>query len=96
MYNTKSSNYATLDQLCNMVTEGRDLVVYDAKTGDDITHAVLTQIILEQEGKGENLLPVEFLRQVISFYDDGLVCFSPNILNKACKRLLGTRRKYVT
>ena len=53
LYNTESSNYATLDQLCDMVKEGRDFVVYDAKTGDDITRAVLTQIILEQEGKGE-------------------------------------------
>ena len=54
LYNTESNSFATLDQLCDMVKEGRDFVVYDAKTGDDITRAVLTQIILDQEGKGEN------------------------------------------
>ena len=93
LYNTESSSYATLDQLCDMVKEGRDFVVYDAKTGDDITRAVLTQIILEQEGKGENLLPVSFLRQVISFYDDGLGVVLSKYLEQSMKAFAGNQEK---
>jgi len=93
LYNTESSSYATLDQLCDMVKEGRNFVVYDAKTGDDITRAVLTQIILEQEGKGENLLPVSFLRQVISFYDDGLGVVLSKYLEQSMKAFAGNQEK---
>jgi polyhydroxyalkanoate synthesis repressor PhaR len=63
LYNTESSSYITLENLADMVRKGRDFVVYDAKTGDDITRSVLTQIIVEEEGKGHNLLPTNFLRQ---------------------------------
>jgi polyhydroxyalkanoate synthesis repressor PhaR len=72
LYNTATSSYVTLDHLCQMVKDGVDFVVYDAKTGEDITRAVLTQIIVEEEGKGDNLLPISFLRQVISFYGDSM------------------------
>lgn len=70
LYNTATSSYVTLDHLCQMVKDGVDFVVKDAKTGEDITRSVLTQIIVEEEGKGQNLLPVSFLRQLIGFYGD--------------------------
>jgi polyhydroxyalkanoate synthesis repressor PhaR len=68
LYNTESSSYITLDNLADMVRAGRDFVVYDARTGDDITRSVLTQIIVEEESKGHALLPTTFLRQLIGFY----------------------------
>ena len=67
LYNTESSSYVTLEDLAGMVRAGRDFVVYDAKTAEDITRSVLTQIIVEEEAKGQNLLPVSFLRQLIGF-----------------------------
>ena len=70
----------TLDYLAEMVKNGEDFVVYDAKSGDDITHPVLTQIIFEEEAKGESLLPTEFLRQLIQFYGDSLQSFVPSYL----------------
>ena len=72
LYNTATSSYVTLDFLADMVKNGEDFVVYDAKSGDDITHSVLTQIIFEEESKGQNLLPIQFLRQLIKFYGDSL------------------------
>lgn len=80
LYNTEASSYVTLDHLAQMVKEGREFVVYDAKTGEDITRQVLTQIIVEEEGKGRNLLPIGFLRQLISFYDDSLQALVPRYL----------------
>src|SRR5258705_12164716 len=69
LYNTATSSYVTLDDLAEMIKKGGDFVVYDAKTSEDITRSVLTQIIVEQEQKGgQNLLPISFLRQGISFY----------------------------
>ena len=65
LYNTATSSYVTLDDLCHMVQEKQDFVVYDAKSGEDITRSVLTQIIVEEESKGHNLLPIGFLRQLI-------------------------------
>ncbi|HVV31610.1 MAG TPA: polyhydroxyalkanoate synthesis repressor PhaR, partial [Vitreimonas sp.] len=70
LYNTAASSYVTLDHLSEMVREGIDFVVQDAKTGDDITRSVLTQIIFEQESKGQSMLPVQFLRRLIRFYGD--------------------------
>ena len=70
LYNTETSTYVTLDDLAEMVRSDRDFVVYDAKSGDDLTHSVLTQIIVDQESKGQTLLPVPFLRQLIRFYGD--------------------------
>ena len=80
LYNTATSSYVTLDHLCQMVKHGDDFVVYDAKTGDDITRSVLTQIIFEEEGKGQNMLPISFLRQLIGFYGDSLQALVPSYL----------------
>lgn len=80
LYNTATSSYVTLDHLCQMVQEDIDFVVYDAKTGDDITRAVLTQIIVEEEAKGQNLLPINFLRQLIGFYGDNMQWMVPRYL----------------
>jgi len=81
LYNTASSCYVTLDHLSQMVKDNEDFVVYDAKTGEDITRSVLTQIIVEEEGKdGQNLLPIGFLRQLISFYGDSLGGLVPRYL----------------
>jgi len=85
LYNTESSSYITLENLADMVRAGRDFVVYDAKTGDDITRSVLTQIIVEEEGKGHNLLPTNFLRQLIGFYGGGLQGVVPGYLDQAMK-----------
>ena len=83
LYDTRSSSYITLDNLAEMVRQGVDFVVYDAKTGEDITRGVLTQIIVEQEGKGSNLLPIGFLRQLIGFYGDQMQGLVPKYLEQA-------------
>ena len=80
LYNTATSAYVTLDHLSQMVKEKIDFVVYDAKTGEDITRSVLTQIIVEEESKGQTLLPIPFLRQLISFYGDSLQGVVPQYL----------------
>ena len=81
LYNTATSSYVTLEDLCAMVKQGMDFVVHDAKTGEDITRAVLTQIIVEEESKGgQNLLPIGFLRQLIAFYGDNLQSVLPRYL----------------
>ena len=83
LYNTSTSSYVTLDDLSRMVKEGHDFVVFDAKSGDDITRAVLTQIIVEEEQKGQNLLPIGFLRQLISLYGDSMQWMVPRYLEQA-------------
>lgn len=83
LYNTESSSYITLDNLADMVRLGRDFVVYDAKSGDDITRGVLTQIIVEEEGKGQNLLPTNFLRQLIGLYGGSMQGVVPKYLEHA-------------
>lgn len=80
LYNTATSSYVTLDHLAEMVKEGVDFAVYDAKSGEDITRSVLTHIIVEQESKGQNLLPTSFLRHLISFYGDSLQAVVPKYL----------------
>jgi polyhydroxyalkanoate synthesis repressor PhaR len=81
LYHTGTSTYVTLEDLAGMVREGEDFAVYDAKTGEEITRSVLTQIIFEQEGKeGQNLLPVTFLRQLIRFYGDSMQALVPSYL----------------
>ena len=80
LYNTATSSYVTLDHLSQMVKENVEFAVYDAKSGDDITRSVLTQIIVEEESKGQNLLPLNFLRQLISFYGDNLQFLVPRYL----------------
>ena len=84
LYNTATSSYVTLDDLAKLIKEGGDFVAHDAKTGEDITRSVLTQIIVEQEQKGgQNLLPTSFLRQLISFYGDSMQFLVPGYLEQA-------------
>jgi polyhydroxyalkanoate synthesis repressor PhaR len=83
LYNTESSSYITLDNLAEMVRQGRNFVVYDAKSGEDITRSVLTQIIVEEEGKGKAMLPTAFLRQLIGFYGDSVQGLVPRYLEQA-------------
>ncbi|WP_068311283.1 polyhydroxyalkanoate synthesis repressor PhaR [Polycladidibacter hongkongensis] len=80
LYDTSSSSYVTLEDLAVMVKDGREFVVQDAKSGEDITRSVLTQIIFEQESKGQNLLPIAFLRQLIGFYGDSMQSIVPSYL----------------
>jgi polyhydroxyalkanoate synthesis repressor PhaR len=80
LYNTASSSYVTLEHLADMVKKGVDFVVYDAKTNEDITRTVLTQIIFEEESQGQSLLPIQFLRQLISFYGNSVQAFLPSYL----------------
>ncbi len=87
LYNTSSSAYVTLDDLSLMVKDGVDFVVQDAKTGENITRQVLTQIIFEEEAKGQNLLPVDFLRQLIRFYGDSMQAFVPSYLQFSMEHL---------
>jgi polyhydroxyalkanoate synthesis repressor PhaR len=81
LYNTETSSYVTLDHLAAMVKEGKEFEVHDARTGEDITRSVLTQIIFEEEAKGQNLLPIQFLRRLIRFYGDSLQAFVPGYLD---------------
>jgi len=83
LYNTSTSSYVTLDDLSQMVKGGREFVVFDAKSGDEITRAVLTQIIVEEEQKGQNLLPISVLRQLIGLYGDSMQWLVPRYLEQA-------------
>jgi len=80
LYNTQTSSYVTLDHLCEMVKEGVEFEVRDARSGEDITRQVLAQIIFDEENKGQHLLPIQFLRQLIRFYGDSLQAFVPSYL----------------
>ena len=81
LYNTQTSSYVTLDHLCEMVKDGTEFEVRDARSGEDITRSVLTQIIFEEETKGQNLLPIKFLRQLIRMYGDSMQAFVPGYLD---------------
>lgn len=94
LYNTDTSTYVTLDNLAEMVRSERDFVVYDAKTGEDLTHQVLTQIIVEQESKGQNLLPIGFLRQLIRFYGNSIEQLVPSYLEFSLDTLTREQEKY--
>jgi len=96
LYNTETSTYVTLEDLATMVRSDRDFVVYDAKTGDDLTHSVLTQIIVEQENRqgGQTLLPVPFLRQLIRFYDDSIGRMVPGYLQFSLENLAKQQEKF--
>ncbi|MDO1585173.1 polyhydroxyalkanoate synthesis repressor PhaR [Rhizobium oryzicola] len=86
LYNTGTSTYVTLEDLAKMVKKGEDFIVQDAKSGEDITHSVLTQIIFEQESKtGNTLLPISFLRQLISYYGDQMQMVVPTFLEHSMK-----------
>ncbi|MGE4247625.1 MAG: polyhydroxyalkanoate synthesis repressor PhaR [Parvibaculaceae bacterium] len=93
LYNTASSTYVTLDDLAQMVKDGTDFSVYDAKTGEEITRSVLTQIIFEEENKGTNLLPINFLRQLIRFYGDSMQAFVPSYLEFSLDSLTREQEK---
>jgi polyhydroxyalkanoate synthesis repressor PhaR len=95
LYNTGTSTYVTLEDLAAMVKEGEDFLVYDAKTGDDITRSVLAQIIFEQENKaGQNLLPTTFLRQLIRFYGDSMQMVVPRYLEQSIDTLTREQEKF--
>ena len=95
LYNTGTSTYVTLEDLAAMVKEGEDFLVFDAKTGDDITRSVLAQIIFEQENKaGQNLLPTTFLRQLIRFYGDSMQMVVPKYLEQSIDTLTREQEKF--
>lgn len=94
LYNTATSSYVTLADLAKMVKEGVEFNVYDAKTSEDLTRSVLTQIIVEEEGKaGQNLLPISFLRQLIGFYGDNMQWMVPKYLEQSMSALSGNQEK---
>jgi polyhydroxyalkanoate synthesis repressor PhaR len=95
LYNTGTSTYVTLEDLASMVKTGEDFVVYDAKTGEEITRSVLTQIIFEQENKeGQNLLPIAFLRKLIRFYGDSMQMLVPRYLEVSIESLTREQEKF--
>ena len=95
LYNTGTSTYVTLEDLAAMVKKGEDFVVYDAKTGEDITRSVLAQIIFEQENKeGQSLLPITFLRQLIRFYGDSMQMLVPRFLEASIESLSKEQGKF--
>jgi polyhydroxyalkanoate synthesis repressor PhaR len=96
LYNTGTSTYVTLEDLAGMVKGGEDFIVYDAKTGEDITRSVLTQIIFEQENKegAQNLLPIAFLRQLIRFYGDSMQMLVPRYLEVSMDSLSREQDKF--
>src|SRR3974390_2969839 len=95
LYNTGTSTYVTLEDLASMVKAGEDFVVFDAKTSEDITRSVLTQIIFEQENKeGQNLLPITFLRQLIRFYGDSMQMLVPRYLEVSIESLTREQEKF--
>jgi polyhydroxyalkanoate synthesis repressor PhaR len=95
LYNTGTSTYVTLEDLAAMVKDGEDFVVFDAKTGEDITRSVLAQIIFEQENKeGQSLLPITFLRQLIRFYGDSMQMLVPRYLEQSMQSFTGQQDKF--
>ena len=95
LYNTATSSYVTLEHLADMVKRGQEFNVYDAKSGEDITRSVLTQIIFEQENKeGQNLLPITFLRQLIRFYGDSMQMLVPRYLEVSIESLTREQEKF--
>jgi polyhydroxyalkanoate synthesis repressor PhaR len=95
LYNTGTSTYVTLEDLATMVKDGEDFIVYDAKTGEDITRSVLAQIIFEQENKeGQSLLPITFLRQLIRFYGDSMQMLVPRFLEQSMQSLTSQQGKF--
>ena len=93
LYNTQSSSYITLEDLSRMTREGVDFQVLDAKTGNDITHQILTQIIMEEESHGEQMLPISFLRQLISMYGNSMQALMPHYLEATMDNFRANQRK---
>lgn len=96
LYNTGTSTYVTLEDLAKMVRDQEDFIVIDAKSGDNITRTVLTQIIFEQENKGQNLLPVAFLRQLIRYYGDSMQALVPSYLEYSIESFSKEQEKFRT
>lgn len=96
LYNTETSSYITLEHLAAMTREGRDFKVVDAKTDQDITHNVLTQIIMEEESRGETMLPVNFLRQLISMYGDSMQTMVPGYLEASMDTFRRNQEQFKT
>ena len=95
LYNTRSSSYITLEHLAKMTREEVDFKVLDAKTGDDITHQILTQIIMEEESNGEHMLPVKFLRQLIGMYGNSMQSLIPHYLEASMDNFRANQSKLV-
>jgi len=93
LYNTRLSSYITLDDLAKMTREGIEFQVLDAKSGNDITHSILTQIIMEEEAQGEQLLPVSFLRQLIAMYGDSMQALMPHYLEASMENFRANQMK---
>ncbi|WP_417467231.1 polyhydroxyalkanoate synthesis repressor PhaR [Maricaulis sp.] len=96
LYDTSTSQYVTLDHLRDLVKKGVDFEVIDAKSGEDLTHGVLAQIIFEEESRGANLLPVDFLRQLIGFYGDSLQNVVPGYLQMSMNNFTQQQEEYRT
>lgn len=96
LYNTRSSSYITLDFLAKLTREGKDFQVVDAKTGDDITHNILTQIIMEEESSGQQMLPVGFLRELISMYGNSMQSMIPQYLEASMDAFRKNQEKFHT
>ena len=96
LYNTDSSSYITLEHLAVMTRDGRDFKVLDAKSGDDITRSVLTQIIMEEETRGQTMLPIPFLRQLISMYGDSMQSMVPHYLEASMDAFRTNQEKFRT
>ncbi|MFW7269339.1 polyhydroxyalkanoate synthesis repressor PhaR [Gluconacetobacter sp. Hr-1-5] len=96
LYDTERSIYITLDTLADMVRSGKDFVIFDARTGDDITRAVLTQIIMEEETKGRAMLPASFLRQIIRFYGDSMQGLVPEYLDQMMEQFTANHNQIRT
>lgn len=94
LYDTGRSSYVTLDDLCDMIKEGQEFVVQDAKTSEDLTQQVLTQIIVEQESRGQSMLPPNFLRTLIKFYGDGMQGVVPNYLEQALQNFVAHQETF--
>lgn len=93
LYDTGRSSYVTLEDLAEMIREGQEFVVQDAKSGEDLTQSVLTQIIVEQESKGHNMLPASFLKQIIQFYGDNMQAFVPTYLEHAMQNFVQSQEQ---
>ena len=96
LYNTETSSYITLDHLALMTREGRDFKVIDAKSEEDITHNILTQIIMEEENRGQTMLPVSFLRQLISLYGDSMQAMVPQYLEASMEAFRRNQAQFRT
>ncbi len=94
LYNTETSSYITLEHLATMTREGRDFQVFDARSGDDITRSVLTQIVMEEEATGQTMLPVPFLRQIIAMYGDSMQAMVPHYLEASMAAFAENQNKF--